>query len=716
MTRAPEDAGERPRSPLYTSPLVLGAVLVIAVLVAFGGAVDGELVWDDATMVGAAARLPSPWAAFSRDFFDLGAAAQSGAGASWFRPLVTLSFALDLRLFPAAPQFGLHLVNLAWHALAAVLVAGALVRWTRASTTQATLAAWVAAFFWTVLPAKVENVTWISGRGDVMGLALLLIGLALRRRIAGTIARAVVAGVATVIALLCKEGFVVAPAIWAVEIASEIYGEATRDRIKSTLRSPEVLASAGMVALYLALRRLYLPIHGGGEAMFAGLSIVDRISLVLETLGHALHAIVLCFEAHLLRGPVGFAAPFVLKREPGMALAGAALVVIVAVIAWRLPRARMAAALFAITILPVANLVPAGLESRLSDRFLYVPSLAVALGMAALLGEATARAFRAVALGIGTSAVGLALVSSGRAVHFRSAGQLWEWERAHGDRATTVLHNAAMAALRERNYARARERLLETAARYGELGFDEGYPYLVQAAGAEAQRMGEQDAVTLAAYRRLVAALLAGRPEKVVFHPPDGRAFMVPTGTPSALEYAATHARELRMRLALLDARAGREEAAAAARAEIEACPRCRGVLREAARVEMALAHPDRAEALLKQLGPDEDVALDLLDTVAELQTKLLANGTEIARACALFLGEAYAPACKLGEPAAGTVPPEARQPIAVACVLAGDGEAWRRLRPALNAAAVQEIEGWESAWRSDPARRLGLFGVRAPR
>jgi hypothetical protein len=698
-----------PPAPLLTRPAVLGALLVIAVVLAFGPAIDGALVWDDAAMVGAAARLTSPWAAFSRDLFDLGAAAEQGAGASYFRPLVTLSFALDLRVFSAAPQFGLHLVNLAWHALAAVLVAGALRRWTRATTPQATLACAVAAFFWAVLPAKAENVAWISGRGDVLGLTLLLLGLAARRRLSSAAMRAVTAVVATALALLCKESFVVAAALWAVEIAAEQDGPA-RARLARVVRAPEVLASVQTAVAYLILRRLHLPLHGGGEAMLAGLSLADRLALVLETLGHALVATVLCFEAHLLRGPIGFTAPFVLHREPGLALAGGALLLGLALVAWRLPRARAGAALFAVTLLPVANLLPAGLESRFSDRFLYVPSLGVALGLAALLGALPARAFRAVATGVAAAALGLALVAARRAELFRSSAALWEWERAHGDRAASVLHNAAMAALRERDLGRARDRLLETAARYGELGFDEGYPYLVQAAGVEVDRTGEHDAVTLGAYRRLLALLLAGEPGTVTFRWPPGRALLVPTATPAARAYAATHGREMRLRLLLLDARAGKAEALPAARAEVEACPRCRGPLREAARVALAVAEPAEAEALLGRLGPDELAEDDRLATAAQVEGALLRQGGEAAAAAALFVGEAYGPACRRGEPAAREAAAEVRQAIAVACALAGDRAAFQRLRPALGAEAVAAIEGWDFAWRGDPARRLRLF------
>src|SRR6185503_335810 len=108
--------------PLHERTWFLGLILVLATLVAFGSALDGELVWDDPAVLGVAVRLRSLGDAFARDLFGLGAAAQAGAGPSYWRPLVTLSYALEIHLFPRAPEFGLHLGNLAWHALAAVLV------------------------------------------------------------------------------------------------------------------------------------------------------------------------------------------------------------------------------------------------------------------------------------------------------------------------------------------------------------------------------------------------------------------------------------------------------------------------------------------------------------------------------------------------------------------------------------------------------------------
>jgi hypothetical protein len=695
-----------PAPPLHEHPALRALVLALAAVVAYVSAIDGELVWDDPAIIGAAARLSSPWAAFSRDLFDVGA----GEGASYWRPLVTLSFALDLRVFTAAPAFGLHLVNLLWHALAAVLVGSALTRWARAETSRARLACWIAALLWTVLPAKAENVAWISGRGDVMGLALVLLGLWARRRLHGTAARAFATGLATALALLCKESFVAAPVLVAIELAAE-HGEAAAGsmaaRIRALLRAPEVLASAGVVAAYLVLRRVLLPIHGGGEEMFRQLSAPDRISLTLETLGHAFRALVFCHESHVLRGPIGFAAPFVLRRDPVMAAAGALGLLGLGALALRVPRARLAVALL-LTLAPMSNALPAGLESRLSDRFLYVPSLAVALGVAVLLGAASARTFRAAGLAL---AAALAYRSSERAALFRSSDALWGWERAHGDRATSVLHNAANASTRAGRFEEARDRLLETGARYGELGFDEGYPYLVDAVRAQVHATGEAHAPSYAAYAEVLEGLLARRAGRVTVPFPNGTAIDVPTATPAAAQYAAAQGSRLTWELLVLRARAGSEEASARAHAQIDEGARGPGPLRDAARVELALAHPERAEPLIQKLRDDDEA--EPLGAAARAQTLALRGGGDLGLARALFLGEAYGRACRAGAGAlTAAAAPADRTLIALSCLLGGEPRAWQAIRPSLGAAAA-DLEREQVAWRNDPGRRLDLAAGR---
>ena len=711
MAGSPEQSGPafEPTPPLHEHPALRALVLALAAILAYLVAIDGELVWDDAAMVSAAARVSSPWAAFSRDLFDLGAAPGAGAGASCWRPLVTLSFALDLRVFTAAPQFGLHLVNLLWHALAAVLVGGALARWTRADKAPARLACWAAALLWTVLPAKAENVAWISGRGDLMGLTFVLLGLLARRRLTlrGTAARAAATFAGTALALLCQESFVVAPVLVAIELAAETDEAepgALGQRLLALLRAPEVLGSAAAAVAYLVLRRALLPIHGGGEEMFRLLSARDRVSLVLETLGHAFRALVFCHESHLLRGPIGFAAPSVLQREPAMSAAGALGLIVLGALAWRVPRARPAAALLLLTLAPVSNAIPAGLESRLSDRFLYVPSLGIALGLATLVGALPVRALRSAAFALVAAATALATL-------FRSADALWSWERAHGDRAASVLQNAASASTRAGRFEEARDRLLETAARYGELGFDEGLPYLVDAVRAQVHATGEADAPSYAAFGQLLEGLLAQHGGAVAVRFSNGLSVTMPTATPAAARYAASHRSRLSWELLVLRARGGNEEAATRARALIEQGARGPRAPREAARVELSLAHPDRAEVLLQRLGDDEEA--EPLAAAARVQAEALRGGGELGLTRALFVGEAYGRACRAGTGALTDAAPLAdRVVVGLSCLLGGEAHAWQAIRPSLGGAGAA-LERDQSAWRNEPKRRLELAGGR---
>jgi hypothetical protein len=539
------------RAPLHERAWFQSLLLIVAVLFAFGTALDGELVWDDPAVVGVAARLPSLADAFSRDLFGLGAAAQQGAGASYWRPLVTLSYAIDIRLFSRAPELGLHFVNLLWHALAAVLVGRALARWTGARTPAQRLACSLAALLWAVLPAKAENVAWISGRADPMGLALLLAGLELRRALTPRAARVAAAGAAVLLAVLCKEAFLIAPALVALDLLAE--GEPA----PRLWRAPEIIASMAVSLGYFVFRQIALPLHGGGAAMFAELSPGDRVMLVLETLGHAFQALTLVFESHLLRGPIGFAAPFVLRREPAMAALGALGLCALALVAVRSPRLRPAVALLVCALLPIANLLPAGLESRMNDRFLYVPSLALALTLSVLLGEVSVTRFRLGAAALVAASMLLLGFSNRRSALFTSSDALWSWERAHGDRATSVLQNAARAAERAGRFVEARDGYLATVARYRELGFDEGFPLVMSALHAQATVVGAENQAFLTDYRRALQALLAGQDVYVNLALPGRGTLILHTGSPEARVYAAARSIELRARLDRLDAPPG---------------------------------------------------------------------------------------------------------------------------------------------------------------
>jgi hypothetical protein len=706
-----ERPGGRPTTALTI------ALVVVAVLVAFGPAVGGSLVWDDATVVGAAAALPSPLAAFHADLFALGDAS-AGAGASYWRPLVSASFWLDAHASPLPVELSLHLTNLAWQALATWLVARALARWiacARPATSpdRVGAAALVAALVWAVLPLKAENVAWISGRGDVMGLALLLAGLELRRAARGRVARVALAVVATLAALLAKEAFVAACVIVAVEVAAERAAE--RAPLVRAALSPDALASAVVGVAYLAVRSRVLRVHGGGEAMFAGLDVADRVGLFLESVGHATRALALPTRPALLRGPIGFSAPLAPIHEPGHALLGALAIAAGLLVAARVRAARAPLGLLAGALLPVSNLVPTGLESRMSDRFLYVPSLGLALGLAVALSALDgARARRALAATL-VAALVLTLLTGRRSALFRSDDALFSYERVHGDRATSVLLNAGSAAIRARRYAEARDLRVEGAQRFAELGFaPEGFPLALEAARLDVLVAGEAHAASYGAYARALAALVEGRAEEVDVPLSSGAVVRLSTGAPEARAYAAERRPELAARLLVIAARAGSDASGAAADALVSRCEdACAGVTLAASRVHLALLRPARARELVARIPRPSRDAEDL-ESAAALVERALARVDAlggVARAQALFAAEAYRRACVEG---AAALTPETRGPdravVTAACRVAGEaGEAARIAGEGPDPAPDP------SALRLDPSRRAALLSAALP-
>ncbi len=111
----------------------------------------------------------------------------SSAVLGHYAPVTWLSFALDYRLWGLQAD-GYHLTNVALHALNAALVAVVatplVARATGWPGDRARAAAGLAALLWAVHPLRVEAVSWITGRRDVLSgtFVLLALGAYLRGR------------------------------------------------------------------------------------------------------------------------------------------------------------------------------------------------------------------------------------------------------------------------------------------------------------------------------------------------------------------------------------------------------------------------------------------------------------------------------------------------------------------------------------------------------
>ena len=197
----------------------------------------------------------------------------------YVRPLVSASYALDWAMWGANP-FGFDVTNLLLHGAVSALLYAMVCR-----VSHAPWGALVAVLAWAWHPSKVEAVSWVSGRTDLLcALGILRVCSGVHRRLSGAPKLGLsleLAGLA--IALGSKEHAVVIPAFVAVEAwAHFAHARATPLELRDV---PRVLMSAlpyaAVVLVYLAVRALVFPIapsEAGSLSPSMGASIRSRRS------------------------------------------------------------------------------------------------------------------------------------------------------------------------------------------------------------------------------------------------------------------------------------------------------------------------------------------------------------------------------------------------------------------------------------------------------
>lgn len=507
-------------------------LLPVLVVLAFGASLAGPPFWDDIKLIAAADSLTRWSDAFRPHSFGLRDFAH-GQGASFWRPLVTASLWSEGHV---AATLGVdanalrHLAQCSWHAAGTWLVWRLLRRLAPSDPRPAwwDAAAWWVALVWAVVPLKVENVTWLSGRGDVMGWTLLLAGAELALRSRRGASRALIAAVSTGLALLCKEVWIVAPVLWS--LLARDRGHTPRRRFAQ----PELWGSLASAALYAVVRVTIIGVaRGGGDPMFASIGMLDRLTLPFETFGWAILALVTPWSPRLLRGPWAFEAPGVLAPDGWAGGVGLVTLGVACVVLLKSERFRAALALVIVPLLPVLNLIPTGLEARMSDRYLYVPLLGVMLVLLlavpvappAWLVMITARRPLAIPL-----TLALLLLPQPRIRQFTDPARLWAVESERSNPAASILVQHAHALEHGGQFRPARDASLRAAQRYSELGFAEGLPLAVSAARLETLAAGERGP-TMRAYVRALRCIRVGNPESIGVPFADGGGVRIPCQT-----------------------------------------------------------------------------------------------------------------------------------------------------------------------------------------
>ncbi len=217
-----------------------------AAALAFLPTVAHGFVYDDHRFLEANDALTRP-SVLWRAFLDPSVQTADGTHAGLWRPLRTLSFALDRLLF-GKEAWGPHLENVLLHGVATGLVAALLGRLGAGPR-----ASFAGALVFALHPVQVECVAWVSSRGDLLALVGVLGALLLALRDAPRLAAACGA-----CALLAKEQAVVWPAL---VVATWL---AAGRRLRAGLRA--ALVPAIVVAAFVAVRHALLsePFQEGG--------------------------------------------------------------------------------------------------------------------------------------------------------------------------------------------------------------------------------------------------------------------------------------------------------------------------------------------------------------------------------------------------------------------------------------------------------------------
>lgn len=402
--------------PRRLLPLALALALAAALL---APSLRGGFVWDDVLLIARNANVQS-WSrlprALASAFWDVSDGGTAGAGWRYYRPFVTLVYALAWHAFGGAAA-GFRALNLAAH-LGCVALAWA---WLSrrfgpdALAGRGAPAATVALVLFAAHASRGESVAWPSGCTDVWMTFWMLAAHALWSRGATTAACA-----ACALGVFSKEGAVALPLLLAADVTLGADADArpSRERLRA------VVPLAVTVVACLALRAALV-----SEPMLARLG---------AWLPSAPARVVASFGGYVVRLVAPWPPRVLFPREQFDRLASAwgavGVVSILAlaalgVTAWRRPAWRpwLADALWlAVPLAPVVNVMPMFEHTFIAQRFLYLPALGLAaLVLRALLaapaGPARATAFALAAAAALVNAASLPLT----AAFFRDDVTFW---------------------------------------------------------------------------------------------------------------------------------------------------------------------------------------------------------------------------------------------------------------------------------------------------
>ncbi len=369
-------------------------LLFIFTIIVYSNSLGGEFLYDDDYFIVKNVHIRN-LENIPSFFTSPSAAAFAELAQDVYRPLTTISFALDYRLW-GLNTFGYHLENVILHALNAILlfillqlIFGNIV------------IAFLASLLFACHPVQTEAVAWISGRSSVLFLffyleSFILYVLFTKARKKRYLAFSLVLFFAS---LFSKEMAVSLPLLL---VLYDIHFAGRESFKRRALKlAPYFLLSASFVAVrFLVISRVSQCPWWGGSPHHTFLT-------MLVALGEYIRILIL---------PVKLCAYYATTvyssiTETRVLLSAAAIVILIAALPSIFRRSRgasFAICFFFAALLPVSNIVP--LRAIMAERFLYLPSIGFCFLIAILLAKFTTSAGPVIKSKAGRSAVAIAVM------------------------------------------------------------------------------------------------------------------------------------------------------------------------------------------------------------------------------------------------------------------------------------------------------------------
>jgi protein O-mannosyl-transferase len=347
------------------------AALIAITITIYAQSLGNGFVWDDEQII-----VSNPE---TRDLSALGTVLLSpDEFPPYYRPLNRASYLIDYHLFGMDAR-GFHAVSLLIHAttVLALYALGRCVFETRAP-------AFAAALLLAIHPVNVEAVEFISGRNNLLALlfAILSVTLLIHGRRRPSPGLAIASGVAFFLGMLSKESAFMALPFMAAWLAfPKIWGDSRDRQPRLAWLAPHAVA----LAIYLVARAVALgAVVGSAPSSVAGggAGLVSRLVTNVYTVPRYL-ALVLF--------PRDLAIFHVVPSSWPVAALVIAWVLIGTTVAYFFVRPSTAATAgliwFALSLVPIANLVPVPTTSLIAERYFYAP----AVGLWLLVAEGLRR-------------------------------------------------------------------------------------------------------------------------------------------------------------------------------------------------------------------------------------------------------------------------------------------------------------------------------------